>query len=96
VTDEAAFVRGPSGQPVALSGTVGRATAMLGSHSQHEVPILVDASGRRYRLLLIGENPMEQPTLRGLEGRAISLAGTWRNGVVRIDPADLRVEDESP
>ncbi len=87
--ESATFERGSSGQRVQLEGAVTSALAMAGSHSEHRVPVLIDTHGRRYRLFLLGDNAMEQPTLRALEGRHITVNGTWRNGVVRIESTGL-------
>ena len=87
--DEPTFERGNTGERISIRGVVTSAVASTGSHSEHLVPTLVDDDGRHYRLLLVGENPMEQPTLHALQGQPVSVAGTWRNGVVRVEATDL-------
>lgn len=82
--------RGASGTSVTLEGVVELATVAAGSRSEHRAPLLRDDEGRCYRLLLAGENPFEQPTLRGLVGRRVRLRGSWRNNVVRIDSRTLQ------
>jgi hypothetical protein len=83
--------RGPDGDRVELEGVVELRTVAGGSRSERQAPVLVTAEGRGYALFLVGENPLEQPTLGALAGRCIRVAGSWRNGVVRIERDALMV-----
>jgi hypothetical protein len=92
VTGEPPPASEASGTVAQLSGTLAWKRVLAGSRSEHDAPVLVGDDGRSYRLLLVGENPFEQPTLRELVGRRLRVRGVWRNGVVRVTPEELTVE----
>jgi hypothetical protein len=85
--------RGETGSTATLSGVVRREVLLPGSRSEHLGPVLVGDDGRRRRLLLVGENALEQPTLSSLDGRRVTVSGVWRNGVLRVERDDLKVEE---
>lgn len=83
--------RGIDGDPVRVDGVVELRVVARGSRSERKAPFLVAADGRAYPLFLVGDNPLEQPTLVGLAGRRIGIAGIWRNGVVRVERGGLDI-----
>jgi hypothetical protein len=88
-------VRGATGTSASFSGVLERLPVAAGSHSQHEAPALHLAGGDWVRLHLIGDNPLAEHDLSRWLGRQLSVRGTWRNGVLRVLPADLVVVSES-
>lgn len=79
-----------SGTPlVEFEGKVELRQLKAGSKSEHLGPVLVDASGGARPLHLKGENPFEEPTLRGLAGMRVSVRGRLRAGVLIVAPEDL-------
>jgi hypothetical protein len=68
---------------VELTGVVEMRTVNAGSHDERRAPVLV-TDDAAHRLHLVGENAFEQPTLAALEGRRVTVAGTWRAGVLRV------------
>ena len=78
---------------VTLTGVLQRRQILSGSHSERPAIVLVGDDGSAHRLHLLDENPLEQPTLASLEGRRVTVAGTLRNGVLRVSLARLRVHE---
>jgi hypothetical protein len=74
-----------------VTGTLTLRPLAPGSHSERVGPVLVDDDGAEYPLHLVGESPFEEPTLSALEGRRLTVTGSWRNGVVRIAPDGIEV-----
>ncbi len=66
-----------------LTGVVEMRVVNAGSHAEHRAPVLVTAEAA-HRLHLPGENAFEEPTLAALQGRRVTVVGTWRAGVLRV------------
>ena len=82
---------GTSGESITLTGTITKGEVLTGSKSEHVGPILRSDDGTEYRLFLIGDNPFQNESTDSLIGQRVTLSGVWRNGVVRVAPADLSV-----
>lgn len=85
------FLKGKSGTPDSLEGTVARYLLLEGTRSEHEAPVVVLDDGTAVRVHVVGDNPMEQGTLVNLLGKRVSVSGTWRNGVLRVEAPSLTV-----
>ena len=85
------FITGTSGASITLVGTIGSTDVLTGSKSAHVGPVLSADADRHYRLYVIGDNPFENSGLSDLQGKRVRLTGVWRNGVVRVAQADMRV-----
>jgi hypothetical protein len=85
--------RGADGEPIQVEGLVELRGIARGSRSERRAAFVVTGDGRAYALFLVGENPLEQPTLTGLAGRRIAVAGIWRNGVVRVERSGLEIRE---
>lgn len=83
----------PDGAPVQATGRVAFHPVAEGSRSERQAPVLLGEDGRTYLLHLIGENPFEQPTLRRLAGRRVSVSGNFRAGVVRVEASQLTLDE---
>ena len=85
------FATGTTGEPIALTGTIMKGVVLTGSKSEHVGPILRADDGIEYRLFLVGDNPFQNASMNAVMGQRVTLSGVWRNGVVRVAPADLSV-----
>jgi hypothetical protein len=65
-----------------LIGIIKMTRLSVGSKQEHDTLVLLNEEDKIYRLHLEGENPFEESWLRTLEGRRVSLKGTWLRGVV--------------
>jgi hypothetical protein len=59
-----------------ITGEVVRRRVAIGSKSEHEAVLLVDASGRSYILRRRGGNPFRDPELDRLVGSRVECEGT--------------------
>lgn len=82
---------GTTGESIELTGTITKAEVLTGSKSEHVGPILRSDDGAEYRLYLIGDIPFQNQSTDSLMGQRVTVSGVWRNGVVRVAPADLSV-----
>ena len=92
-------IRGENGTTIELSGLIETATVAEGSKSEHTGPILTTASGEHYRVYVIGDNPFANDGIQAWIGKTVRVSGTWRNGVVRIEPdaiAETPDHEEAP
>lgn len=92
-------IRGENGTTIELIGLIETATVAEGSKSEHTGPILTTASGEHYRVYVIGDNPFANDGIQAWVGKTVVVSGTWRNGVVRIEPdsiAETPDQEESP
>jgi hypothetical protein len=62
-----------------------------GSKSEHERPMVIDDVGAPHRVHVIGDNPFEEGSLRGLVGQRVRAEGTMRGETLRVSPDALVV-----
>ena len=88
---EQARHRGDSGTGGTLEGVVTFVDVAEGSHQAHMGPHLASSDGGLARVYAFGDNPFENATFRALEGARVRVEGTWRNGVLRVEPSAIVV-----
>ena len=83
-------VRGTNGEVFATEGVVAFQLVAGGSHAERVGPVLVRGPGEAdVHLYLVGDNPFANEGLRAYDGERVRVAGTWRNGVLRVDPGSI-------
>jgi hypothetical protein len=83
-------LRGVSGNADTLVGEVAFVAVAEGSHSAHQGPVLRTPQGEA-RLYAVGDNPFENASWRPLDGVRVRVMGRWRNGVLRVEPAEIEL-----
>ncbi len=87
---EAPCLRGANGDLLTTEGVIAFVVLSEGSHAERSGPVLVRSPGEAdVQLYLVGDNPFENKGLRAYDGERVRVAGAWRNGVLRVEPAAL-------
>jgi hypothetical protein len=89
------LMRGASGAPARFAGWLRFVPIAEGSHSAHDGPV-VDGPAGAARIYIIGDNPFENATPRGLMGQWVHVVGVWKNGVIRVEAGQIVVEAPPP
>ena len=92
------LLRRETGELAEFEGEVQTQLLFEGSKSEHSAPVLVTKDGAIVRVMVRGDNPFQYETLQLHLGQQISIRGTWRRGVVVMEPSDLTTlpNDEEP
>ena len=82
-------LRGAPRTTEAFDGVVELRVLYEGSHSEHAGVMLCIDNDTFVHLYAVGDNPFENATFKAMVGERVHVAGTWRNGVLRVDPAEI-------
>ena len=89
-------LRGAPRTTGAFDGVVQLRVLYEGSHSEHAGVVLYTDDDTFVHLYAVGDNPFENATFKARVGERVHVTGIWRNGVLRVDPADIVVEEALP
>jgi hypothetical protein len=95
---ETPWLRQETGVLAEFKGELEEKLLFEGSKSEHAAPVLVIQDGSIVRVMVKGDNPFNYETLRLHLGQQVSIQGTWRRGVVIVEPSDFTAlpSDEEP
>lgn len=82
-------LRGAARTPGAFDGVLTLRVLYEGSHSEHDGVVLHTDDDAFVHLYAVGDNPFENATFRDRVGARVHVSGVWRNGVLRVEPADI-------
>ena len=80
---------------VTYSGVLALRLHYQGSKSERLQPFLDPDSGESISVHVDGENPFEEPTLRGLQGSRVRLTGTMKRQTLVLSAEDIVILDDA-
>ncbi len=90
MSTEAPYLRGANGGLLTTEGVIAFVVLSEGSHAERSGPVLVRGPAEAdLQLYLVGDNPFENKGLRAYDGERVRVVGSWRNGVLRVDPGSI-------
>jgi len=91
VTDspDSLLLRRETGELAEFEGELQTQLLFEGSKSEHSAPVLVTKDGAIVRVMVRGDSPFHYETLQLHLGQQLSIRGSWRRGVVMVEPSDL-------
>ena len=95
---DSSLLRAETGEFAEFEGELREQLLFEGSKSEHTALVLVTKNEMVVRVMVRGDNPFNYETLQLHLGQQISIRGTWRRGVVMVEPTDLTTmpSDEEP
>ena len=77
-----------------VTGMISMELDAVGSKSEREVAVL-NASGLKIRIFLVGDNPFSNQKVRALDGKTVTAKGCWKQGTFRIEEYTLHNKDDA-